>query len=61
MGTAIACTRDAPVRARRWNLALRGCGAATSPRPAVVVARVLGSSLQEVDAVLGPLVEDLID
>jgi urease accessory protein UreH len=61
LGTAVAVTRDATARARHWNAALRNAGAATSPRPAVLVARVLGDSLQEIDALLGPLVEELTD
>jgi urease accessory protein UreH len=58
LATAVAVGAGATRRARRWNDALRGCGAATSPRPGLVVARALGASLQELDAVLGPLVED---
>jgi urease accessory protein UreH len=60
LGTAVAVTPDATTRARRWNRALQSSGAATSPRPSLLVARALGSSLQEVDALLGPLVEELI-
>jgi urease accessory protein UreH len=60
LGTAVAITPDATTRARRWNRALHSSGAATSPRPSLLVARVLGSSLQEVDALLGPLVDELI-
>jgi hypothetical protein len=59
LGTALAVVANATTCARRWHAALRGSGAATSPRPGLVVARALGSSLQEVDALLGPLVEEI--
>jgi urease accessory protein UreH len=59
MGTALAVVANAGACARRWHAALAGCGAASSPRPGLVVARALGSSLQEVDALLGPLVEQI--
>jgi urease accessory protein UreH len=57
LGTAVAVTPHARDCARHWHAALRGCGAAVSPHRGLVVARALGSSLQEVDAALGPLVE----
>jgi urease accessory protein UreH len=59
LATAVAVGPGSAARARHWNAALRGRGAATSPRPGLVVARALGSSLQELDAALGPLIEDV--
>jgi urease accessory protein UreH len=59
LGTAVAAGRGARTRARRWEAALDGAGAAEALGPDLVLARALGGSLAELDELLGPLVEEL--
>ncbi|HEY2705997.1 MAG TPA: urease accessory protein UreD [Candidatus Dormibacteraeota bacterium] len=59
LGTAVAAGRGARSRARRWEAALDGAGAAEALGPDLVLARALGGSLAELDDLLGPLVEEM--
>lgn len=58
LGEAWRFGPGAEAAAPPWHHRVSCLGAAAAPRPGVVVARALGYSLQQLDEVIGPLVEE---